>query len=173
MVIEKPPLEVERIVLFRCPICKQQYVKEKFAEDCLAKGVDAPIVKVGDIVNMGYGYGWFDGDVRWVMNPEVRVNPGRDPSPPKRPCPKNDGSCFDPCCTMGFYYVVTAIDFSTEDPHRTRYHVFTKAMTGKNRPKGAYTFGDGSGAPKLIRRPSPFVVKDSKSLIGKKAEHLI
>ena len=173
MAIEKPPLEVEQVVLFRCPICKAQYANEEAAEKCLAKGVDAPIVKVGDIVNMGYGYGWFDGDIRWVMNPNVRMNPGPKPSPPKKPCPKKKGSCFDSCCTMGFYYVVTAIDCCTEDPHRTRYHVFTKAMTGGMRPKGVYTFGEGSGAPQLIKKPSPFVIKDSKGLIGQKGEYLI
>jgi len=170
MAIEKPPLEVEQIVLFRCPICKQDYVKEAFARNCLARGLDKPIVKVGDIVSMGYGYAWFDGDIRWVMNPNVRVNPGPEPSPAKKLC---RGACFGSCCTMGFYYVVTAIDHSTEDPHRTRYHVFTKAMTGKKRPKGAYTFNTESGAPQIIKRPSPFVVKDSKSLIGQKAAYLI
>lgn len=170
MAIEKPLLEVEQVVLFRCPICKAQYANEKAAEKCLAKGIDAPIVKVGDIVSMGYGYGWFDGDVRWVINPNVRVSPGPKPSPPRRPCPKKKGSCFGSCCSMGFYYVVTMIDLHE---HRTRYHVFTKAMTGKERPTGGWTYNAGSCAPKLVKNPKKFLIKSSVSLIGQKAEHLL
>ena len=128
MVSEKPPLEVERPSIFRCPTCKSDYDTLKGAEACMAQGVDQPIVKVGDIVTTDYGYGWFDGDIRWVVNPKVRAAPGPLPSPPVRPCPKKRGNCFDSCCTMGFYYVVTAIDHSG---HRTRYHLFTKAMTGR------------------------------------------
>lgn len=174
MAILKPPFEVQRLDIFRCPVCRKDYPTRKQAEECLAQGVEQPIVKVGDIVNMGYGYGWFDGDVRWVINPSVRKSPGPDPSPAARPCPKKKGgSCFDSCCSMGFYYVVTEVDHCEDQPHRTRYHVFTKAMTGERRPMGGYTYNGGAGTPELVKKPKPFLVKSSASLIGLKAEHLI
>lgn len=166
----KPLLEVERLDIFRCPVCRKDYPTRKKAEECLAQGVDDPVVKVGDIVIMGYGYAWFDGDIRWVVNPNVRTAPGPLPSPVVRGCPKRRGNCFDSCCSMGFYYVVTEIDLHE---HRTRYHVFTKAMTGKERPKCGWTYNTGSCAPKLVKNPKKFLIKNSVSLIGQKAEHLL
>lgn len=170
MVSEKPPLEVERPKIFRCPICKSDHATLKGAEVCMAQGVDRPIVKVGDIVIAGYGYGWFDGDIRWVVNPQVVVNPGPEPSMRTQPCPGKHGNCFDSCCTMGFYYVVTAIDHSG---HRTRYHLFTKAMIGKDRPKSGWTYNDGHVRPELVKKPKRFLVKDSADLVGRKAEYLL
>jgi hypothetical protein len=168
MVSVKPPLKVKRLDVFQCPVCKTDYSTRQEAEACLSRGVDSPIVKVGDIVILQYGYGWFDGDIRWVINPEVRVNPGLEPSPRVRPCPKKKGNCFDSCCTMGFYYVVAAIDLSG---HRTRYHALTKALSGKIRPAGGWTFNTGHVRPQLVKRPKRFLVKDSADLIGQKAGH--
>jgi len=170
MASAKRPLKVERPSIFRCPVCKSDYKTLKGAEMCMAQGVDQPIVKVGDIVITDYGYGWFDGDIRWVINPKVLTVPGPTPSPAARPCPKKKGNCFDSCCTMGFYYVVTAIDHSG---HRTRYHLFTKAMTGKDRPKSGWTYNEGHCRPELVKKPAKFLGKDSADLIGQKAEYLL
>jgi hypothetical protein len=166
----KLPLEVEHLDVFRCPVCKAGYPTRQEAEACVARGLDSPIVKVGDIVTLSYGYGWFDGDIRWVVNPEVRVSPGPEPSRPVRSCPRKKGNCFEPCCTMGFYYVITVIDHSG---HRTRYHALTKALTGKGRPAGGWTFNTGHVRPVLVKKPKRFLVKDSADLIGQKAGHLL
>lgn len=137
---------------FKCPGCGNEYEQKKQAIDCINSG-DEPIVKVGDIVELKYGFGWFDGDSRWVINPDVDTSKhgfGRD-------------------CSMGFYYVVTHID---QENHRTRYHVATKAMTGEQSYRSGWTYNIGHYTPKVIQAPD-FVKNDSKNLIGKKAIFLL
>lgn len=69
----------------------------------MLQGQERPKFNIGDIVTCGYGYGWFDGNDDWVINPK-----------PKKTCQHN---CFDKCCTMGFYYVVHSIQ-TTDDRHK-------------------------------------------------------
>lgn len=142
--------------LYKCPICEKNYDNKEKAELCLKKGF-SPKFKVGDIVFTKAGFGWFDGDEKWISNPGVRKKQKHD-------------HCFQDCCTYKFYYVISHIDGDSNDLHRVRYHVFTGAMKGGYRD--GYTF-DTHYTPKLIENPPKFIVKDSKKFIGKKSGYLL
>jgi hypothetical protein len=168
---------------YECEICHKRSDDRETILACEARGVEKPIVKVGDIVFMGAGFGWFDGDPAWVNNPDVRGPGGRngDLTVKPKPCPKGDSNCFDSCCNFRFYYVVTAIDtvkdhggFGYQSPgHRTRYHVETLAMTGRQGHRGPkFTFASDHVRPKVVKDPPEAVVRASKKLIGHVAEHL-
>ena len=144
---------------YTCPICNSTYDTREEAVKCLAKKFK-PKFKVGDIVFVRAGFGWYDGEKRWVSNPNVKRNP-------------EHGNCFGECCTFQFYYVVTFIDVDNDDSHRPRYHVFTNAMTGKEGYHGGYTFDVHHRTPSLVKNPPKFIVEDSKKLIGKKGVSLI
>ncbi len=140
-------------ILYKCPICGDSYTEKEEAQKCLDKGLDTLIVEVGDIVEAKYGFGWFDGDKKWIINPDVDMSRhgfGRDH-------------------LMGFYYVVTAIDTIE---HKTRYHLATKAMSGDKGYRIGYTFSIGHHKPKPINAPD-YVKKDSKDLIGLEAKYLL
>jgi hypothetical protein len=124
---------------FACDICDAEYDNEAGALACEARGKPNLIVAVGDIVFGSAGFGWFDGDKKWVSNPTVSL---------KRKCPKGDGNCFDDCCTYRFYYVVSAIDVDPEDSHRPRYHLITGAMLKDYRV--GYTFNTGHVTPRKV-----------------------
>lgn len=145
-------MEIVEKHIFKCPGCGNEYEEKQQAINCMNRS-DEPIVNVGDIVELKYGFGWFDGDKRWVINPDVDMS--------------KHG--FGSDCSMGFYYVVTHID---QENHRARYHVATKAMTGKQGHRRWFTYNTGHYRPKLIDAPD-FVKEDSKSLIGEKANYLL
>jgi hypothetical protein len=149
---------MKQIIKYACGICDENYDTSVEAEQCEAKGLDAPVAEVGDIVFLRAGFGWFDGDVRWVLNPDVleRV---------KKIRPNPHGNCFSDCCTYKFYYVITAID---NYYHRRRYHVKTKAMTGEQGYRGGYTFAGDHVKPIVVKEPPRFIIEDSKDLIGQK-----
>lgn len=111
--------------IYICEGCGQKYDDPALAQACEAQ---KPAVKFqpGDIVTKGYGFGWFDGEAEWVRNIRVlnrRARHGRELT--HLDGKTDDRNCFDGCCTIGFYYVVTAVD---EHEHRTRYHLRTLAM---------------------------------------------
>jgi len=144
---------------YTCPICNGTYNTKKAAEECLAKGFE-PRFKVGDIVFARAGFGWYDGKKSWVSNPDVQKNP-------------QHGNCSGSCCTFQFYYVITFIDIDEGNSHRPRYHLFTNAMTGKEGYRGGYTFDIHHRTPVLVKNAPMVVIKDSKKLIGEKAEYLL
>lgn len=74
---------------------------------------------------------------------------------------------------MGFYYVITVIDQDPDDLHRLRFHVYTKAMAGKQGHESGYTFTGTHTALKKIKNPPRFVVIDSKKLIAQEAGYLL
>ena len=144
-------MKINLIQLYECLVCKKRYDNLAEAEKCMSIK-DEQLFIVGDIVELKYGFGWFDGDVRWVINPDVDMTKhgfGKD-------------------CSMGFYYVITYIEL---DGHRVRYHAMTKAMSGRQGHVGGYTYNNGHYTPKLIDAPE-FVKHDSKSLIGKRIDYL-
>ena len=139
------------IEIYACPRCKKQYTTKEEATECMNSN-NTPKFEVGNIVELKYGYGWFDGDKRWVINPDVDMS--------------KHG--FGEDCSMGFYYVITVIKIVD---HEVRYYVATNAMTGESGHNGGWT-ADTHYPPKLIDAPK-FVVKDSKKLIGKKIKWLL
>jgi hypothetical protein len=144
---------MEVITKFFCPMCNSEHNQKADAQSCLDRGLDKTDLKVGDIVEIKYGYGWFDGDKNWVINPDVdRSKHG-----------------FSKKESMGFYYVITAIE---PHEHRLRFYVITKAMTGEYGHKGGYTYLTGHYAPKKIKAPEN-VVLDAVDLIGTKFEWLL
>lgn len=143
--------------LYECPICKKGYNNRREAESCLKEGFN-PKFKVGDIVFTKAGFGWFDGDEKWISNPDARKKK------------KHDG-CHSDCCTFKFYYVISHIDADPDDLHRVRYHVFTDAMKGCYRD--GYTFDVGHYTPELVENPPEYIVKNSKKFIAKKSGYLL
>jgi len=151
---------MKKVICYECSICGEQYDTEAKCGTCEEKGLEKPIVAVGDIVRTGRTFGWFNGNRRWIINPDVKQNPAH-------------GNCFNECCCMVFYYVVTAIDRTPEDRHCLRYHLFTKAMSGQHGYRDGFTFSKDHYTPVVIKDPPVFVIKDSKDLIGSKSEYLI
>jgi hypothetical protein len=152
-------------MLYKCEICSEEYTTEKECLECESRKLDRPKLAVGDIVSIRFGYGWYDGDRDWVINPEKEFT--------KRggTCPTSgDGNCFGECCTMGFYYVITKI---SHEQHRVKYHVFTKAMTGKQGHHEGYTYEEMHYTPTLVPNPPKKVVSSSKDLIGKESDYLL
>lgn len=144
---------MEIITKYFCPMCYNKYDTIQDAQGCLDRGVEKTDLKVGDIVEVKYGYGWFDGDKNWVINPDVdRSKHG-----------------FDKSCSMGFYYVITAIE---PHEHRLKFHVVTKAMTGIDGHRHGYTYLTGHYKPKKIDAPE-IVKLDAIDLIGFKSDRLL
>ena len=137
-----------------CPICGSEYETEQEANDCINR-TGEKVAEVGDIVEVRYGYGWWDGKDEWVINPDVDTS--------------KHG--FSKDRSYGFYYVVTYLEI--DEGHRIRYHLATGAMTGVNGHASGYTYTSGHCAPKKIENPPVAVVEDSKRFIGKKAKGLI
>lgn len=147
---------------FQCDWCGIEYETIKECRDCEARGFH-PTLKVGDIVLGNPGYGWYDGDRRWVVNPDVR----------NRPKKHADGrNCFGVCCNYVFYYVVTKIDGHEDNAHRPRYHLITNAMTGKEGHRGGWTY-DIDHIKVSKTQPSESVLDDSKRLLGEEAKCLL
>jgi hypothetical protein len=154
------PEEIEARITtsYVCPICEKGYPTREEAARCAARGKEKPIVKVGDIVLARAGFGWFDGSRDWVKNPDVKKHP-------------EHGNCFGECCTMTFYYVVTAIDDYEGDPHRIRYHLLTGAMSEEQGHRQRWTTVDGHYKPRRVKDPPDKVLAESKKFIGSKADN--
>ena len=154
-------------MLYVCEGCGTEYDQIWSAMSCEQQETPGPIVAVGDIVTIGYGRGWQDGDKRWIINPDTerRYHKGL-----KVECPNGHGNCFNECCTWGFYYVVTKID---KKDHRVRYHLETRAMTGKQGYRLGYTYNDGHVRPKRVEHPSAYLVRSGRLLIGHEARRLV
>lgn len=140
-----------------CGVCKTIWPTRAEAQTCESRGKPECRFKVGDIVEGGHGFGWHDGQRNWVVNPGIRRKPSH-------------GNCFGSCCTMGFYYVVTVVDVDDKDGHRSRYHVFTKAMSGKQGHRSGYTYESGHITLRKARRHPKL---DTSGLLGQKARCLL
>jgi len=161
---------MKAITDYQCEICDKRFPSVIQAESCEARGRDEARFQMGDIVFGSAAFGWFDGDEAWVSNPGVRFNGAQSPL---KPCPKKQGNCFDACCCFRFYYVVTRVDADDRDPHRTRYHIATDAMTGMKGYRGGCTYNRYHVPLKRVDNPPAYVVEASKALLGMKFDHII
>ena len=161
---------------WRCEVCQGEYETEAEAAACESHPLDTPAVQVGDIVTCGSGSGWYDGSREWIQNADAvdprRIGGERPLSAlyPERKCPKGHGNCFSECCNFTFLRAVTLIDHEPGD-HRARYHVETRAMTGKQGYQLGYTFDDHRRPTRV--KASRRVVKEAQALIGHRASHLL
>lgn len=149
--------------VYICEGCGEKYNNPDEARACEARDPGKRLAEVGDIVTARAGFGWFDGDERWVIQPTAGLSAYREGR-----CPLKDTNCFSPCCTYSFYYVVTAIDVAM---HRLRYHLVTRAMKGGHRR--GYTFNVHHCTPKRVESPSDYLVRSGRLLIGEKAWGLL
>lgn len=164
------------------PDCKEEFDTLKAAEDhenVANASAGEQIVKVGDIVSVNSGYGWFDGDPLWVIKPTAQDIPKDWPSeapiksiPTRKRCPRGDSNCFSECCTYTFLYVVTDIRMSE---HRWKYSVVTKAMGGGHAHAfwGGWTRPVTHYTPKVMANPPPEVVAGSKEFLGQVMRNLL
>lgn len=169
------------IVRWACSFCGEEHDTQEEAAGCEALGFE-PAWKVGDVVFARSGFGWYDGDQRWISNPntvlDTEKHDGSDPRYPKQ------SNCFGKCCTYRFYYVVTAIDGDynpgeggapfrkKRDAHRPRYHLTTGAM-GPNGHHSGYTYDSGHCGVEAVDDPPDYVRVDSLRFIGEKADRLL
>lgn len=150
--------------LYQCDVCGRSSADEASIRACETRGIEKhSAIEVGDIVTARAGFGWFDGDPRWIANWERHKRGLRRTT--------SHGNCFGKCCTYQFLYVVTAIDTQPEDGHRVRYHLATKAMTKKTGYHSGYTFDDGGHCTPRVLLPKQKL--DTDELIGHKAEGLL
>ena len=141
------------ITQYVCPTCKETYKYKVRAEICYNQKTEQSF-KVGDIVTIYGRFGWFDGDPLWVVNKPKGII-------------RNE---VRPDSRMSFYYVVTSIK---HNGHRYQYHVETMAMEGSQGYRSGYTYDSGHIKLKLADDVSNKVMKQSRKLIGNKAESLL
>lgn len=168
---------------FICEICNQQHDTEAAALACEALGgVERAKLQVGDIVFVRSGFGWMDGSVSWVANADnfdlrrnaegiITVMSQRNALIAKNH--KYPTNCFDSCCTLKFYDVVTHVDLDDTNKHRVRYHVATMAMSAKTGYHAGWTYDSGHYTPRRVDNPPSIVVEQSKALLGRKAKGLL
>lgn len=155
--------------IYICEGCEQKFDTAKAALACENREKPKVAFKVGDIVTVGKTFGWFDGDPEWIVNKRL-LGHARAEAYDKSKCRHPGTNCFDTCCCYQFYYVVTAIDM---DGHRTRYHLRTKAMTGKQGYKGGWTYDVHHYTPKRVTRNIPEAVKLAATKMRGKMETLL
>src|ERR1041384_4433653 len=133
---------------YQCEICRSIYEHRADALACERQGIPGAKLKVGDIILANGGFGWFDGDKAWIS-----ISSQRDPG-------------------YSFYYVIPAIDLDlgrSDTPgyrHRTRYHLFTGAMSGKQGYQSGYTYDSGHLTPRLVKKPPKEVAQASLPYLG-------
>ena len=142
-----PPIYMKIITSYQCSYCGKIYTSSLEALECESKGLPPAEFKVGDIVTVGAGFGWFDGDSHWVANHEeisALHKGGKWHGKHTK-----DLNCVDSCCTYQFYYVVSHIDYVD---HEIRYHLCTKAMTDKSGYRYGWT-DKHHRTPTIIKNP--------------------
>lgn len=120
------------ITLYECSFCHKRYENYEEAKACESAGRPKPLLKVGTIVTLGGGFGWFDGDSKWVANYK-KIGPMNSPGPngdafqvrTRGKCPSGNDNCHGSCCNYIFYYKLIKIEI---DGHNLIYHFKTKAM---------------------------------------------
>lgn len=143
-----------------CRVCGKGHLNVEDAKACEAS-TEKPKAKVGDLVLMELGYGWWGGLDDWVV--------------------PHGGYEFHGTKTHAFWHVITAIDRGQERPralvgnwncHRLTYHMATLALVkqgtgGWTRPATHKWFRASR------RQPPQSVIDAAPGLIGKTFQHLL
>lgn len=148
--------------LYLCKVCAEAYYTSAEAEKC-ERSAGPLQARVGQIVLINRGYGWYDGKPEWVVEKTGDHN-GRP--------------------THSFWYVITAITkgrpgfrpvplWGDAEAHVWTYHMATRAMVkqgtnGWTRPKSHHWFDS-----KSLLEPPPIVIEEAKMLIGQQADSLL
>jgi hypothetical protein len=145
--------------VYTCEICGNTSPFPHVIKMCEAQGAEKAVAKIGDIVTLHAGFGWFDGDVNWVTDPRVLFHTAHP-----------NTNCFCPQCTFSFYYVVTFVD---QAGHTLRYHVATRAMTEGSGYAHGWTRTRTHYTPVVVTAPPAIVVEQSKDLLFKMFRNLV
>jgi hypothetical protein len=167
-------------VVYRCeePGCRWEFDNPNTCVAHEGQPRFGPNVKVGDIVTLEKCFGWYNGDAKWIRNYEdhkgrLEKDAHLDFKLPRQKCPKGHGNCFDSCCNLEFYWVVTAV---TKAQHRWRIHVASKAVR-RYRPAAShihgYTYPQGHLTCRVVAKPPRAVVAAGKRLIGMEFDNLL
>ena len=157
-------------IRYRCSVCQSMYETQGAAEACAAQGIrgmdTGHALEVGDVV-VGYPrYGWFDGDPKWVVNPDKGHIAQFDELANK----------FKGSQMHSFYYVVTHIGLDpgsfnrAYNGHRLQYWVKTKAMSGTQGYVVGYTTSTHSLMYKPEKEPPKSVLDAAPNMVGWKGE---
>jgi hypothetical protein len=158
-----------RIEQWQCLICRKLYHSRDEAIKCANQKFE-PSFKVGDIVTCGgKRFGWFDGDERWVLNydsKKCRIEAIGKVS--GHVLIDHRGEDW-----LQFVYVITAVDNCEYDPHRVRYHLFTRAMSGRQGHNAGHTYDEYHVKPVLLPNPPQYLKYSSRGLLRRKTETLL
>lgn len=147
-----PPVPVEK---WKCPYCANVYDTKAEAQRCIRDALaHQPRFAVGEVVRVPRGFGWFDGATEWVAGSAGKFH-GQD--------------------MHAFYYVVVHVDNDPHEPHRPRYHLATRAMSGARGYRMGYTFDQHHITPeRLATQPSlPGLADVLKELQGRPVPGLL
>lgn len=148
-------MRIETRPIYICEGCGTEYVHEKDAADCEARGMPVQEFQEGDVVALAYAhYGWYDGDEAWIAWSEKGVSA--------------TGFLYS------FFYVIGKVDHKDavgrDDPHSLRYHLFTKAMQdrdGYNTATGHWKLVRAENIPAKVAAEAPkFRGRTTSDLIG-------
>jgi hypothetical protein len=140
--------------VYFCPKCSRIYGSEGAARTC--DGSDRPAeFEVGQIVRIDVGYGWYDGDPKWLI-----LNTG-----------DHHGRK-----THDAFFVVTAVDYDRSDrwhAHDPRYWVKTLGIkNGNPTGMGGYTYPATHVKLHPVEQ-DPILVAEGAKYIGEKSGGLI
>jgi hypothetical protein len=160
-----------------CTLCRSAYDSLDEAVACAARETVHPF-KVGDIVTEPAPwprYGWHDGPDHWV-------NRFEKPDGSKE---KTNTNGRDWRGMRSFYWVVTAVGFRADvyrprpfgghpAGHKPIYWVRTLGLcNGMEGGRGGWTSNETHQKFELVKKPPARVVRESKALIGFKADFLL
>jgi len=130
-----------------CPNCWRHYPNKPAAEKCFATNEEL-VHKPGDMLLVDVGYGWYDGDVKWLVDRgKANTSSGR---------------------TYAAYFIVTA---ANHVEHRARYHIKTLGIKNGN-PTGlcGWTSATHKTGTPIVR---PDLAEEAKQFIGETYDHLL
>lgn len=159
-------MNVKTITTHICGKCGNEYGDDSMrsAVECCLPPLKLPY-KVGQIVTTGQGFGWADGDRRWIVNPQVHGDRPLEQAYRVPACKDGNGNCFNSCCCMIFYYVITEIE-RLDSPNGAILTLHTKAMTGASGYASSTHSAEQSWGPKIVKRTLTWLRRDAAKLLA-------